>query len=151
MNFCPFCEPENERVIFKNKFSFALLDIFPVTKGHTLIIPNRHVLKLEDLNDEEILNIFETYKKVKIGIEIVLKASGFNFGLNLGEVAGQSIEHIHFHLIPRYIGDTSFPDGGIRKVTMNLIDFIVKNLKEVWVKNRLSNNEIEKLKEVLNK
>lgn len=146
MSFCPFCEPEKERVIYENKFSFALLDIYPVTKGHTLIIPKRHILKLEDLKEEEILDIFESYKKVKDGLEKFLKPDGFNFGLNLGEASGQSIEHIHFHLIPRYLSDTKFPDGGIRKVTMDFLDFEIKNLKEVWIKNRLKEDEIKNLK-----
>ncbi len=151
MSFCPFCELERERVIFENKLSFALLDIYPVTKGHTLIIPKRHILKLEDLKEEEILDIFESYKKVKDGLEKVLNPEGFNFGLNLGEAAGQSIEHIHFHLIPRYSNDTKFPDGGIRKVTMDFLDFEIKNLKEVWINNRLSDEEIENLRKEINR
>lgn len=151
MNFCPFCEPEDERVIFKNRFSFALLDIYPVTRGHTLIIPKRHVLKLEDLKEEEILDIFDSFRVVKLGIEKVLKPDGFNFGLNLGEASGQSIEHIHFHLVPRYFNDTKFPDGGIRKVTMDFLDFEIKNLKEVWINNRLSDEEIKNLKKEINR
>jgi len=74
---------------------------------------------------------------------------GFNFGLNLGEISGQSIEHIHFHLIPRYRGDKKFPDGGIRKVAMELTDFNLKDLKSKWIENRLNDEEIEKLKELI--
>lgn len=151
MNFCPFCVLEKERVIFENELSFALLDIYPVTKGHTLIIPKRHILKLEDLKVEEILDIFESYKKVKNGLEKFLKPEGFNFGLNLGEVAGQSIEHIHFHLIPRYQDDTKFPDGGIRKVTMDFLDIEMKNLKDFWINNRLSNEDVENLRKEINR
>ncbi|MDI6861458.1 MAG: HIT domain-containing protein [Caldisericia bacterium] len=150
VNFCPFCEPEKERVIFDSKFSYALLDIFPVTKGHTLIIPKRHILKVEELNHDEILDIFISFKHVKYALEKLLKPDGFNFGLNLGEASGQSIMHLHFHLIPRYFGDTKFIDGGIRKVVMNFIDFEIKELKSKWVENRLSNYEIEKLKELIN-
>jgi len=89
-------------------------------------------------------------KKVKFGLTKLLKPQGFNFGINMGEASGQSIEHIHFHLIPRYFGDTKFLDGGIRKVTMDFIDFEVKNLKEIWIKNRLTDDEIKILKEYLN-
>jgi len=149
INECPFCNLNKDRVIFENVHSYALLDIFPVTKGHTLIIPKRHILKLEDLNNEEILDIFETFKKVKNGIEKFFNAMGFNFGLNLGEISGQSIEHIHFHLIPRYRGDKKFPDGGIRKVAMELTDFNLKDLKSKWIENRLNDEEIEKLKELI--
>ena len=69
INECPFCNLDKDRVIFENVHSYALLDIFPVTKGHTLIIPKKHILKLENLNNEEVLDIFETFKKVKNGIE----------------------------------------------------------------------------------
>lgn len=149
MNFCPFCEREEERLIFESNFSFALLDIYPVTYGHTLIIPKRHILKIEDLTKDEVLDIFEVFKKVINALEKFLKPDGFNFGINIGEAGGQSIEHIHFHLIPRYKGDTEFPDGGIRKVTMNFIDFEKENLKFKWIKNRLNREEIEKIREFL--
>ncbi|MBC7195023.1 MAG: HIT domain-containing protein, partial [Caldisericia bacterium] len=123
----------------------------PVTRGHTIIIPKRHILKIEELNKEEISDIFEVFNKVKNALEKFLKPDGFNFGINIGEAGGQSIEHIHFHIIPRYKGDTEFPDGGIRKVTMNFIDFDIVDLKSNWIKNRLTKEETERLKECLNK
>jgi len=148
---CPFCNMDKERVIFENNFSYALLDIYPVTKGHTLIIPKKHILSIEEINQNEFLDLFETFLKVKIGITKFLNPDGFNFGINIGEASGQSIEHIHFHLIPRYFGDTKFPDGGIRKVTMDFIDFNISNLKEKWTKNRLKDDEIKELRKILNR
>lgn len=147
---CPFCNLDKERLIFVNNFSYALLDIYPVTKGHTLIIPKRHILSIEELNKDEFFDLFDTFLKTKIALKKLLNPDGFNFGINIGEASGQSIEHIHFHLIPRYFGDTKFPDGGIRKVTMDFIDFNVYDLKERWIKNRLKEDEIKKLKEILN-
>jgi len=149
MKTCPFCETDEERLIFESKFSLALLDIYPVTRGHTLIIPKRHILKIEELTKDEIFDIFEVFNKVINALEKFLKPGGFNFGINIGEAGGQSIEHIHFHLIPRYRGDTEFTDGGIRKVTMNFIDFEKEDFKSKWIKNRLNENEIEKLREFL--
>ncbi|MGB9843120.1 MAG: HIT family protein [Caldisericia bacterium] len=151
MNFCPFCVKDRERIIFESKLSFALLDIYPITYGHTLIIPKRHILKIEDLTKDEVLDIFEVFNKVKNALEKFLKPDGFNFGINIGEASGQSIEHIHFHLIPRYKGDTQFPDGGIRKVIMNFIDFEKEDFKSKWIKNRLNKEEIEKIREFLKK
>lgn len=149
MNDCPFCNLDKERIIFENNLSYALLDIYPVTRGHTLIIPKRHILLIEDITQKEFLDLFETTIKVKSGLTKFLNPQGFNFGLNLGEVSGQSIDHIHFHLIPRYKNDTSFIDGGIRKVTIDFTNFNNLDLKSKWIKNRLDKEEIKKLIEII--
>lgn len=146
---CPFCILDEERVIFKNKSSYALLDIFPVSKGHTLIIPKRHILNLDELTNDEVVDFFETIIKVKKALDKILKPDGFNIGINLGETSGQTIEHIHIHLIPRYKKDTKFPFGGIRKVVLDFIDFEVSDLKNRWIKNRLRKEEIKILKDYL--
>lgn len=148
---CPFCNLDKERVIFENNFSYALLDIYPVTKGHTLIIPKRHILSIEEIKENEFLDLFDTFLRIKTGLNKILNPDGFNFGINIEKASGQSIEHIHFHLIPRYFGDTKFIDGGIRKVTMDFIDSNIHYLKERWLKNRLKDNEIKELRKILNR
>lgn len=150
INDCPFCKLDKERIIFENIYSYSLLDIYPVTKGHTLVIPKRHLLSIDEINQEEFINIFETVIKVKRGLIKFLNPDGFNFGINLGETSGQTIEHIHFHLIPRYKNDTMFIDGGIRKVTMDFTNINTLDLKSKWINNRLSNEEIRKLAEIIN-
>lgn len=143
---CPFCKLDKKRVINEREFSYALLDIYPVSKGHTLIIPKRHVLNIEDLNKKEIIDLFENLIKVKEALKNYFKCDGFNIGINLGEVSGQTIEHIHIHLIPRYKNDTNFPFGGVRKVVLDFLDFDKEKLKEKLLKNSLKEEEIEKLR-----
>lgn len=151
INDCLFCNLDKERIIFENIYSYALLDIYPVTKGHTLVIPKRHLLSIDEINQDEFINILETVIKVKRGLIKFLNPDGFNFGINLGEAAGQSIKHIHFHLIPRYKNDTLSVCGGIRKVTMDITNINTLDLKSKWIDNRLSNEEIRTLKEIINK
>lgn len=143
---CPFCKLDKKRVINEREFSYALLDIYPVSKGHTLIIPKRHVLSIEDLNNKEIIDLFENLIKIKEALKNYFKCDGFNIGINLGEVSGQTIEHIHIHLIPRYKNDTNFPFGGVRKVVLDFLDFDKEKLKEKLFKNSLKEEEIEKLR-----
>ncbi len=143
---CPFCQIDKKRVIYKGKFSFALLDIYPVSKGHTLIIPERHILNIEELKVDEILDLYETLIKVKKGLNSFFNCDGFNIGINLGEVSGQTIEHIHIHLIPRYKNDTNFPFGGVRKVVLDFPHFDKNFLKDRFFKNSLTEKEIEELK-----
>lgn len=145
---CPFCYPDRERVVYEGEHSFALLDLYPVSRGHMLIIPKRHVERIEDLKDEEWLDIIYTMKIAKDSIERLLKPDGFNIGFNLGEAAGQSISHIHIHIIPRYTGDTKFPLGGIRRVVFEIKDDIL-HLKKKCEENKLTDNELRFFKEKL--
>ena len=92
-------------------------DTFPVTDMHCLIIPKRHVKDYFDLTDEEIIACNKLIKNVKKEIEFKdPNVKGFNVGTNAGKVAGQSVMHCHFHLIPRREGDVENPQGGVRSV-----------------------------------
>lgn len=106
-----------DRVIASNNLAYAVHDGFPVTEGHTLVIPKRHVEDFFGLSDEEILACNQLLKKVRATIiaqdELV---KGFNIGMNAGEVAGQTIFHCHIHLIPRRKGDVENPRGGVRHI-----------------------------------
>lgn len=116
-NPCPFCRVESEReIIASSSFSLAFFDGFPVSPGHTLIIPKRHVASFFDLTKEEQLDLLKLADKVKIIIEERFHPDGYNVGINVGEAAGQSIFHVHMHLIPRYHGDVPNPRGGVRGV-----------------------------------
>ena len=145
---CPFCKPDKERIVYEGEHSFALFDLYPVSRGHTLIIPKRHVESIEELEDIEWIDIVRTIKVIKRGLENLLKPDGFNIGFNLGEPAGQSISHIHIHVIPRYAGDTKFPLGGIRRVVFEIRDDIL-HLKKRCEENRLTDDEINFFKENL--
>jgi diadenosine tetraphosphate (Ap4A) HIT family hydrolase len=114
---CPFCNPDSEReLIVESATVFAIYDKFPVNDGHALIIPKRHCEDYFDLTFKEQAACIFMLNKVK---EIVLSKfspDGFNVGINVGEKAGQTVDHVHIHLIPRYKGDVEEPRGGVRGV-----------------------------------
>lgn len=116
-NPCPFCRVESEReIIASSALSLAFFDGFPVSPGHALIIPKRHVASFFDLTKEEQLDLLKLADEVKQIIEKRYHPDGYNVGVNVGEAAGQSVFHVHMHLIPRYYGDVSNPRGGVRGV-----------------------------------
>jgi diadenosine tetraphosphate (Ap4A) HIT family hydrolase len=116
-NNCPFCKAESEReIIAYSSLSVAFYDGFPVSPGHALIIPKRHVSSFFDLSKEEQLDLFNLADRVKRIVEERYHPDGYNIGINVGEAAGQSIFHVHMHLIPRYQGDVPNPRGGVRGV-----------------------------------
>lgn len=94
----------------------AIADNFPVSDGHTLIIPRRHVATLFEATDEERLALFALVDEVKLNLDVSHAPDGYNIGINSGEAAGQTIDHLHIHVIPRYSGDVADPVGGVRGV-----------------------------------
>lgn len=113
---CIFCNTLKERSIAENELCFAIRDGFPVSDGHTLIIPKRHVADYFDLTEEEILAMQLMMKEIKFQLDEELKPDGYNVGINVNEAAGQTVFHVHMHLIPRYFGDVENPKGGVRGV-----------------------------------
>lgn len=114
---CPFCKVELEReIIASTSLSIAFFDGFPVSPGHALIIPRRHVASFFDLTKDEQLDMLKLVDTVKSIIDDEYNPDGYNVGVNVGETAGQSIFHVHMHLIPRYKGDVPNPRGGVRGV-----------------------------------
>jgi ATP adenylyltransferase len=114
---CPFCNPEPEReLILESAKAYAMYDKFPVSNGHALIIPKRHCADYFQLSFKEQSACWFILNKTK---EILMKKfspDGFNIGININESAGQTIPHVHIHLIPRYYGDVEIPEGGVRGV-----------------------------------
>lgn len=114
---CIFCGIEKERIIGENEFALLFFDRFPVTEGHSLIIPKRHVKDYFELTDEEISAVNELISAQKKRLtEEDNTITGFNIGTNAGISAGQTVMHCHIHLIPRRDGDTPDPRGGVRGV-----------------------------------
>ena len=116
MNECIFCQIPKEEIVAESDLCLAFYDKFPVSPGHLLIIPKRHVADYFELTDDEIKAMQTMLFDMKKVIEEVYKPDGFNIGVNVGEAAGQSIFHVHMHLIPRYDGDVEYPRGGVRGV-----------------------------------
>lgn len=113
---CPFCEISSERVVFEDKLTICIRDKYPVTKGHSLIITRRHVESFFDLTREERFSVDAMLFRAKEELDSEFAPSGYNIGVNIGRAAGQTIGHVHVHLIPRYEGDMKDPRGGVRGV-----------------------------------
>lgn len=111
LSICSNVEP-----VLENDLSIAFYDIYPVNKGHLLVIPKRHVEQYFDLTIEERRAIDSLLFEGKALLDKEHNPEGYNIGINNGEVAGQTIFHVHVHLIPRYKGDMEEPRGGVRGV-----------------------------------
>ena len=113
---CPFCTLDESRIISQDDLIIAFYDGFPVNPGHTLIIPRRHVANYFDLTDQEKTALWSMADYCKNIIDSRFSPDGYNIGINIGAAAGQSVPHVHLHLIPRFTGDTPNPRGGVRGV-----------------------------------
>jgi diadenosine tetraphosphate (Ap4A) HIT family hydrolase len=111
---CPFCSMDISRVLISNQFAIAAADAFPVSVGHTLIIPKRHISSIFDATEQELVHIFKLVTQTRVLLNDQYKPQGFNIGINDGVAAGQTVMHLHIHLIPRFMGDQSDPRGGVR-------------------------------------
>ena len=122
---CPFCEIIGNpvwmtgfrRIVSKHDSFFVIRDGYPVTEGHTLIIPNKHIPDAFDLNGYELMELHRILAEQRLELaEKDETITGFNVGFNSGVDAGQTVDHAHIHLIPRRKGDVEDPTGGIRNI-----------------------------------
>lgn len=113
---CIFCQLAGEKPVIENKHFYGIFDKYPVSPGHLLIIPKRHAETLFALEQVERAVLFGFIEQAQDLLIKQFSPSGFNFGVNQGISAGQTISHLHIHLIPRYAGDMADPEGGIRGV-----------------------------------
>ena len=113
---CPFCNLEPSRIWLETSVGIALPDAFPVSGGHTLVIPRKHVASLFDLSLDEQAAIWQLVADARHQLQQRFHPDGFNIGVNDGQAAGQTVMHAHIHIIPRYSGDRDDPRGGIRWV-----------------------------------
>lgn len=111
---CPFCALPIERIIDSNEFGLAIRDGFPVSPGHTLVIPKRHIGSWFEISKEEQTGLLELLDRAKTTLQIEFSPDGYNIGINDGPAAGQTVPHLHIHLIPRYKSDQKDPRGGVR-------------------------------------
>lgn len=111
---CIFCNIPKDRIVWENEAVIIINDNYPVSKGHMLIIPKRHVSSFFDTSDEEKFSLILAISVAKEIISKTLSPDGYNIGINEGVAAGQTIMHLHIHIIPRYLGDVPDPRGGIR-------------------------------------
>ncbi|MBM7872019.1 diadenosine tetraphosphate (Ap4A) HIT family hydrolase [Clostridium pascui] len=123
MTNCLFCNYDKELIIAENKYAFAIMDKFPVNEGHTLVIPKRHFQSFFESSEEEIKAIYSLLHEVKEMLDIQYEPQGYNIGVNDGYHAGQTVMHLHVHIIPRYRGDVENPRGGIRRLKRAVVEY----------------------------
>lgn len=124
---CPFCQiaatQGHERIIAENASAFVIRDGFPVSLGHTLVIPKRHVGSLFETTEQELAELMVLLRQAQEALVAEFAPDAFNIGINDGAAAGQTVPHLHIHLIPRYHGDLSDPRGGVRWVIPDKADY----------------------------
>lgn len=111
---CPFCVLDPLRILAEDELTVVYRDGFPVSPGHTVIIPRRHFATLFDATEAEQAALLKALAQAKVILDGQYKPDGYNIGINHGAAGGQSVPHLHIHLIPRYQGDKEDPRGGVR-------------------------------------
>jgi diadenosine tetraphosphate (Ap4A) HIT family hydrolase len=113
---CPFCALPAGRIIHARESAVVIRDGFPVSPGHSLVIPKRHVSSFFEVTDDERNDLLSLLAEARDDLERQFRPAGYNIGINDGAAAGQTVPHLHIHLIPRYAGDRDDPRGGVRWV-----------------------------------
>lgn len=116
MSSCPFCQIERERVLVESDVALAFLDTYPVTEGHTLVSPRRHLISIYQLSAVEQSALWAIVGEVRALLLQRYAPDAFNIAVNDGVAAGQTVEHAHIHIIPRRMGDVPDPRGGVRNI-----------------------------------
>ncbi|MCP5143208.1 MAG: HIT family protein [Gammaproteobacteria bacterium] len=111
---CPFCTLDNARIESRTALTMTIRDAYPVAPGHTLVLPVRHVASFFGTIAEEREQLLTAVDDARARLEQEFAPDGFNIGINDGPAAGQTVPHLHIHLIPRYHGDSDDPRGGVR-------------------------------------
>ena len=120
---CPFCSLPASRVVEENRHGLLILDGYPVSPGHSLVIPKRHVSSFFELTQLERADLFSLLERARVRVAKQHRPDGYNIGINDGAAAGQTVPHLHIHLIPRYGGDQADPRGGVRWVIPEKADY----------------------------
>ena len=113
---CPFCAAPGERRFYDGTYVYGIWDSHPASPGHALLIPKRHVATWFEASAEEKAELVAAIDHARAAIEATRSPDGYNIGMNIGAAAGQTVFHLHLHVIPRYSGDVANPRGGVRRV-----------------------------------
>jgi len=126
MSSCPFCDHAPSSLWIESASALALWDGFPISEGHTLVVPRCHVASLFDLPPSETASLWEFVTRVRAELTNRFGVEAFNIGLNDGRAAGQTVMHAHIHVVPRRDGDVAEPRGGVRWVIPEKADYWTK-------------------------
>ncbi|MCH4247733.1 HIT family protein [Acinetobacter populi] len=99
---CPFCQVDEANILHQNDFGLVIYDDNPVSKGHSLVIPRRHISSFFDVSDKERKSLITLIELARNQLNLIYQPDGFHVGFNDGHVANQRIDHLHIHIIPRY-------------------------------------------------
>lgn len=134
--FCHAIEADNgdddkNLIVYRGKECFLILNKFPYNYGHVMISPNKHKCDVDELDDREMLEIMRLIGRTKAALREYLKPEGFNIGANVGKAAGAGAQHLHFHVVPRWVGDTNFmPVTSETKVISEHLSELLAGLKK---------------------
>lgn len=123
MKICPFCTKPESEIIAENELALAFYDAFPVNPGHVLVISKRHFPAFFEATEDEITAIYRLIHRVKAILDEKHHPDGYNIGVNVGAPAGQTVFHLHVHVIPRYKGDVENPRGGVRNFKRSMVEY----------------------------
>jgi ATP adenylyltransferase len=136
---CIFCQKPLERkdeknlILYRGRRTFVFMNRFPYNNGHLMIVPKRHATDLDGLNVNELQELFDVVKDWTRVLRTSLRPHGFNIGINLGKAAGAGIDHLHVHVVPRWLGDTNFmPTLAETKVVPESLDASYRKLRCVF-------------------
>lgn len=120
---CPFCSLPADRIVLSSADAIALRDAYPISPGHTLIVPRRHIGSFFEATTQERAELLALLDEAKRELDAQFAPAAFNIGINDGPAAGQTVPHLHIHLIPRYVGDCTDPRGGVRWIIPDKADY----------------------------
>jgi diadenosine tetraphosphate (Ap4A) HIT family hydrolase len=120
---CPFCSLPADRTVLSSANAIALRDAYPISPGHTLIVPRRHIGSFFEATTQERAELLALLDEAKRELDAQFTPAAFNIGINDGPAAGQTVPHLHIHLIPRYVGDRTDPRGGVRWIIPDKADY----------------------------
>jgi ATP adenylyltransferase len=137
---CFFCRNLKERkneenlILYQGEYTFVVMNRYPYTNGHLMVVPKRHCLDLEQLDDRELRELFHLLKASTQVMKTILHPHGFNIGMNVGKAAGAGEDHLHIHIVPRWTGDTNFmPVIGETKIIPEYLEKTYEKLRSAFV------------------
>jgi ATP adenylyltransferase len=147
---CFFCnklkEKKNKKnlILYQGEYGFVVMNKYPYTNGHLMVVPNRHCLNLEQLDNKELRELFDLLKASTQVLKANLHPHGFNIGMNIGKVGGAGEDHLHLHIVPRWAGDTNFmPVIGETKIVPEYLEKTYQKLHSTF-KDLLQKGRVKK-------
>lgn len=127
-------DDDKNLIVWRGTFCFVIMNRYPYNSGHLMVVPNRQTADVQSLRPEELLDIMQTSQRAMRALDTVMKPQGYNFGANIGRSSGAGVdEHIHFHIVPRWVGDTNFmPVLADTKVISEDMKKTLKNLRKCF-------------------